>query len=132
MEEGADIVVVGAGVIGICVAASLAEAGRKVTVIDRSGVCEETSSGNAAALAFSDVLPLSQKGMIRQVPKWFLDPLGPLAIPPAYFPTLMPWLWRFWRASAPARFEASLQAQVSLMTVAEPEWMALMDRAGAR
>ena len=55
--------------------------GTKVTVIDRTGICEETSSGNAAAFAFSDVLPLAHKGMMRQLPKWLADPLGPLCHP---------------------------------------------------
>ncbi|RVA77864.1 FAD-dependent oxidoreductase, partial [Mesorhizobium sp. M7A.F.Ca.CA.001.08.2.1] len=95
-----DIAIVGGGIIGICAAASLAEAGRRVTVFDRTGICEETSSGNAAAFAFSDVLPLAHKGMMRQLPKWLADPLGPLSIPPAYLPTLLPWLIRFWRAGA--------------------------------
>ncbi|WP_164752445.1 FAD-dependent oxidoreductase, partial [Mesorhizobium sp. M7A.F.Ca.CA.004.11.2.1] len=57
-----DIAIIGGGIIGICAAASLAEAGRRVTVFDRTGICEETSSGNAAAFAFSDVLPLAHKG----------------------------------------------------------------------
>jgi len=130
MTDG--VTIVGAGIVGICCAAYLAEAGRSVTVIDRTGVCEETSSGNAAALAFSDVLPLAQKGMIRQVPKWLADPLGPLAIPPAYMPRLLPWLWRFWRASGAGYYEASLAAQASLMRLAEAEWMGLMDRSGTR
>ncbi|RUX11395.1 FAD-dependent oxidoreductase, partial [Mesorhizobium sp. M7A.F.Ca.CA.002.14.1.2] len=95
-----DIAIVGGGIIGICAAASLAEAGRRVTVFDRTGICEVTSSGNAAAFAFSDVLPLAHKGMMRQLPKWLADPLGPLSIPPAYLPTLLPWLIRFWRAGA--------------------------------
>src|SRR5690606_16202102 len=114
-----DIVIVGAGIVGICTAAYLAEAGRKVTVIDRTGICEETSSGNAAALAFSDVVPRAQKGRAWQVPTWLLDPLGPLSIPPAYLPKLAPWLWRFLRAGSPARREAALAAQVSLMRLAE-------------
>ena len=50
--------------------------------------------------AFSDVLPLAHKGMMRQLPKWLADPLGPLSIPPAYLPKLLPWLCRFWRAGA--------------------------------
>jgi len=133
MSEGEhDIVVVGAGIVGICAAAYLAEAGRKVTVIDRTGICEETSSGNAAAFAFSDVLPMAQKGMAWQAPKWLLDPLGPLSIPPAYLPKLAPWLWRFLRAGSPARHEAALAAQASLMRLAEAEWMSLMDRSATR
>jgi D-amino-acid dehydrogenase len=125
-----DIAVIGGGIIGIAVAAYLAEAGRQVTVIDRTGICEETSAGNAAALAFSDILPLAHKGMMANVTKWLADPLGPLSIPPVYFPRLAPWLYRFWRAGSPKRFEASLTAQASLMKLAESEWMALMQRSG--
>jgi D-amino-acid dehydrogenase len=127
-----DIAIVGAGIVGICAAAYLAETGFKVTVFDRTGICEETSSGNAAAFAFSDVLPLSQKGMMRNLPRWLADPLGPLAIPPAYLPKLTPWLWRFWRAGSPTRYESALAAQAALMKLAEAEWMALMDRSGTR
>lgn len=127
-----DIIVIGAGIIGICAAAFLAEAGHKVTVIDRTGICEETSSGNAAAFAFSDVLPLAHKGMIGQVPKWLADPLGPLSIPPAYLPRLLPWLFRFWRAGSHASYDRSLAAQAALMNLAEAEWMGLMDRSATR
>ena len=130
--DGEDIIIVGAGIIGICAAAFLAEAGHSVTVIDRTGICEETSSGNAAAFAFSDVLPLAHKGMIRQLPKWLADPLGPLSIPPAYMPKLLLWLFRFWRAGSPAKYESGLAAQASLMRLADAEWMGLMDRSGTR
>ncbi|MDN2567012.1 FAD-binding oxidoreductase [Aquibium sp. A9E412] len=126
-----DVVVIGGGIVGVCAAAALAEAGRDVTVIDRSGICEETSAGNAAAFAFSEVLPLAHKGMARQVPRWLMDPLGPLSIPPAYLPRLMPWLWRFWRAGRPARRAASLAAQAALMRLAESEWAALMQRSAS-
>ena len=127
-----DIAVIGGGVIGICVATFLAEAGRKVTVFDRTGICEETSSGNAAAFAFSDVLPLAQKGMVKNVPTWLADPLGPLSIPPAYLPKLLPWLVRFWRAGAAGKYEGSLAAQAGLMRLAEAEWSGLMERSGTR
>jgi D-amino-acid dehydrogenase len=124
--------IVGAGIVGISCAARLAEAGHQVTIIDRTGICEETSSGNAAALAFSDILPLAQKGMIRQVPRWLADPLGPLSIPPAYLPNLAPWLWRFWRAGRAANHEQSVVAQANLMKLAEAEWRLVMERSGTR
>jgi D-amino-acid dehydrogenase len=136
MRDGAvadtalDIAIVGGGIIGICAAAYLAEAGHSVTVFDRTGLCEETSSGNAAAFAFSDVLPLAQKGMMRNLPKWLADPLGPLSIPPAYLPKLLPWLYRFWRAGAADKYEAALVAQAGLMKLAEAEWAGLMARSG--
>jgi len=127
-----DIAIVGAGIVGICAATYLTEAGYRVTVFDRTGVCEETSAGNASAFAFSDVLPLAHKGMVRHLPRWLMDPLGPLAIPPAYLPRLLPWLIRFWRAGAPDRYEASLAAQAAMMKLAEAEWMSLLDRSDTR
>jgi D-amino-acid dehydrogenase len=131
-ETTPDVAIIGAGIIGITAAAYLAEAGYSVTVIDRTGICEETSSGNAGAFAFTDMLPLAHKGMMRQLPKWLADPLGPLSIPPAYLLQLLPWLWRFWRAGADANYETSLAAQGGLMKLAEAEWMGLMQRSATR
>ena len=127
-----DTVIIGAGIVGVCCAAYLAEAGFSVTVIDRTGICEETSSGNAAALAFSDVLPLAHKGMLKNLPRWLMDPLGPLSIPPAYLPKLLPWLVRFLAAGRPSTYEAALAAQVTMMRLAETEWDGLMNRSGTR
>lgn len=132
MTDSRDVVVVGGGIIGIAVASALVDRGRDVTIVDRTGICVETSAGNAAALAFSDILPLAQKGMIGQVPRWLADPLGPLSISPAYLPHLMPWLWKFWRAGRPANYSASVTAQAAMMQLAEREWMALMQRSGTR
>ena len=76
-----DTIIIGAGIIGIACAAYLAEAGRSVMVIDRTGICEETSSGNAAAFAFSDVLPLAPAANImlcEQSPS--VVPIAPAAI----------------------------------------------------
>jgi D-amino-acid dehydrogenase len=126
----AEAVVIGAGIVGTAVAAHLAEAGLAPVVIDRTGICMETSAGNAGALAFSDVLPLAQKGLARKIPGWLADPLGPLAIPPAALPGLLPWLVRFWRAGRPDRFQAAVSAQAALMGLAEAEWSALIARAG--
>lgn len=132
MTDSRKVVVLGGGIVGIAVASALLERGFDPTVIDRTGICDETSSGNAAALAFSDILPLAQKGMIRQVPRWLTDPLGPLSIAPAYLPRLLPWLWRFWRAGRTAGRESSVAAQAAMMRLAEAEWSSLMERTRTR
>jgi len=124
------VIIVGGGVVGIATAALLSEAGHSVTVIDRSGLAEETSKGNAAALAFSDIMPLASPKIVLKAPKWLLDPLGPLSIRPSYLPKLTPWLWQFAKASLPARQQASISMQTALMRLAETEMMALVDRAG--
>lgn len=129
-QKQADIIIIGAGIVGIVAAAVLGEAGHKVLVLDRSGICEETSSGNAAALAFSEILPLASKGVMKKVPRWLLDPLGPFTIRPSYLPKLLPWLYRFWRASSDASLRNSTQMQGQLMPLAEAEMLALAERAG--
>ncbi|WP_309082785.1 FAD-dependent oxidoreductase [Chelativorans sp.] len=126
------VIVIGGGIVGVAIAAYLAEAGRKVLILDRSGICEETSSGNAGALAFTDILPLAHKDMLSKLPRWLLDPLGPLSIPPAYLPRLLPWLWRFLRAGRPGKFEAAVSAQAALTKLSELEWMDLMGRFNMR
>lgn len=113
------ICVIGAGIVGISVALKLSQQGHQVTVLDREGVAAEASQGNAGAFAFTDVLPLASPGIMRNAPKWLLDPLGPLSLPPRYALQIAPWLLRFWRASWPDRHEASLQAQTQLMALAK-------------
>ncbi|MGH7004597.1 MAG: NAD(P)/FAD-dependent oxidoreductase [Alphaproteobacteria bacterium] len=130
--ENRDIVIIGAGIVGIAIAACLAEEGRSVLVVDRQGICEGTSAGNAGALAFSDILPMASKGVMAKVPGWLLDPLGPFAIRPAHLPALLPWLYRFWRASRAEALERTMQAQAAMMRLAEPEMLDLMRRAGLR
>lgn len=131
MGEKREAAVIGAGIVGICVAAYLAEAGLEVTVYDRTGICEETSSGNQAALAFSDIMPLATKGMLAAAPRWLADPEGPLRLPVGYAPKMLPWLIRFALEGRPARRERSIKAQTAMMALAETEMMALLRRAGA-
>ena len=130
-ESGCNWLVIGAGVVGLCTALRLRQAGHKVTLIDRSGVAAEASRGNAGALAYSDILPLASPGILRQAPRWLLDPLGPLSLPPAYLPRILPWLWRFWRASQPAQVAASTRAQAALMRLAERETASLLQSINA-
>ena len=126
------VIIVGGGIIGINAACFLGEVGFAVTVIDRDGICKGTSSGNASALAFSDVMPMAHKGMLKNVPRWLMDPLGPLSIPPSYFPTILPWLLRLVRESSAAKRAKSVAAQVAMMRLSETETLALAARAGVQ
>ena len=77
-----DVVVVGAGVVGLSAALALQARGLAVAVLDREGPAAGASAGNAGAFAFTDIFPLASPRIIRQAPRWLLDPLGPLAVPP--------------------------------------------------
>ena len=126
----ADIVIVGAGIVGLASAYKLVEAGRSVLLVDRKGVAEETSRGNAGAFAFSDIMPLATKDVLRKLPRWLGDPLGPLTVRPEYLAQITPWMLRFWRAGWPDRIAAGIKAQAGLMRIARQEMDTLVQSAG--
>lgn len=115
------VVVIGAGVIGLSAALMAQARGFSVTVVDREGPAAGASAGNAGAFAFTDILPLASPGILRKAPKWLLDPLGPLTVPPAYALQIAPWLYRFWRACSPRAVAASTAAQTALMDLSKAE-----------
>ncbi|MEZ5797749.1 MAG: FAD-dependent oxidoreductase [Paracoccaceae bacterium] len=110
-----EIVVIGAGIIGVTTALALQAEGHCVRLLDRKGIAAETSRGNAGAFAFADVEPLATPGILRKAPKWLLDPLGPLSLRPAYALRILPWMLRFARATAKSRYAAAVGAQSGLM-----------------
>lgn len=116
-----DVAIIGAGIVGVSTALKLQQAGRTVVLIDRKGIAEETSRGNAGAFAFSDVIPMATSGVLQKLPRWLSDPLGPLTIRPEYLPRITPWLLRFWRAGWPDKVAASLKAQSAMMRLARTE-----------
>lgn len=103
--------VVGAGIVGAAIATKLLGEGHSVTVFDADPNGLPTSSGNAALLALPEIAPIASPDMLTAVPKWLLDPLGPLTLRWRDLPALTPWLLAFLSAATPAR---GAQARVAL------------------
>lgn len=129
---GPEVVVIGAGVIGLSAAIAVQARGFPVTVLDHEGPAAGASAGNAGAFAFTDILPLASPGILRKAPGWLLDPLGPLSVPPAYALKIAPWMYRFWRACAPARVAAATDAQAALMDLSRAELEPFLQQTGTR
>jgi len=106
-----DVLIVGAGVIGLACAWHLLAEGRSVTVLDRIGVGAGSSHGNCGTLTPSHAPPLAAPGVVTQALLGMLRADSPLYIRPRFDPALLAWLWQFarrcnrrdWRASALAR-----------------------------
>jgi glycine/D-amino acid oxidase-like deaminating enzyme len=96
-----EAIVIGAGVVGLSTALNLKRAGLKVAVIDPLGPAGGTSFGNAGLISADTAVPIALPGMLRKVPGWLKDPLGPLVVRPAYFPKALPWLLRWIDAGKP-------------------------------
>ena len=97
------VVVVGAGIVGVCCASYLRRDGHEVILVERDGPGEGTSKGNAGALSPGSCVPLAMPGVFGKIPGWLRDPDGPLTIRPAYFLKALPWLLRFTAAARPDR-----------------------------
>jgi D-amino-acid dehydrogenase len=111
MEQREDVLIVGAGVIGLACALALLETGRSVRVIDAGRIGGGSSHGNCGTITPSHAPPLAAPGVVLKALRWMLTPDAPLYVPPRFDPRLWSWLLRFalrcnerdWRASAVAK-----------------------------
>ncbi|WP_313614999.1 FAD-binding oxidoreductase [Agrobacterium sp.] len=120
-QEKCDVLVIGTGIIGVMSALYLQQQGRSVTLLERGEIAGGASAGNAGILAFPEIIPIAAPGIMKKAPRWLMDPLGPLSVPPSYALKIAPWLWRFWRASSEAAFRHGLKTQISMMGLAAAE-----------
>jgi D-amino-acid dehydrogenase len=125
-----DVIVIGAGVVGLSAAIAAQARGMTVLVVDREGPAAGASAGNAGAFAFTDILPLASPGILKKAPKWLLDPLGPLSVRPAYALKIAPWMFRFWRACSPEQVARSTTVQTALMDLSKAELEPFLQRTG--
>lgn len=129
--DGMHIAVIGTGIVGACTAAWLQRDGHQVTFIDPREAGEACSFGNAGSLSPSACLPVGMPGMWKKVPKWLLDPEGPLTIRPAHLPAVLPWLLRFLRASTKEEVTRIATAMRGLLQPVFEAYEPLLQRAGA-
>src|ERR1700687_4959331 len=109
-----NITVIGAGIVGTVCANYLLRDGHEVTLIDRLGPGEATSFGNTGGISPASVVPIAYPGMVKDIPKWLLDPNGPLYLHWSYLPQVLPWLNKFLRAGRRDRVERISKALASL------------------
>lgn len=130
MTARPDVLIIGAGVIGLSIAHEALARGLSVKVIDREGPAAGASAGNAASFAFTEIQPLASPATLLKSPRWLIDPLGPLSIHPRYAARIAPWMARFAAASLPHKVAASVTAQAALMTLARTLTEAFMTATG--
>ncbi len=99
------IAVIGGGVVGVCTAYFLADAGHEVVVLERYGnVAQEASFGNLDLMGPSAIHPWSTPGMVNRVMRLLFSPESPMAFSAKLEPAMWAWLRRLRAESAPARF----------------------------
>jgi D-amino-acid dehydrogenase len=127
----ADVVVVGAGIIGVCVALHLQKRGRAVTLVDRRGAGEETSFGNAGLIQSEGVFPYGFPHDFGALVRYALRTTTDAHYHIRALPKLAPFLARYWWSSRPTRHAEIARCYAPLIRQSVPEHLSLAEEAGA-
>lgn len=123
--------VIGGGMVGVCAAIWLQRDGHSVFLVEPGNPGEGASFGNAGCFNGSSVTPVAMPGVIRKVPGWLKDPLGPLSLRWSYLPSVLPYLSRFVRAGTPEKVHEQARALRPLLAPTVPMVRELAREAGA-
>ena len=127
----ADIIVLGAGIVGTSVAVHLAKRGLSVALVDRGGPGEATSYGNAGVIEGNTIFPAAFPSdwatLLRVACK--RSPLANYHF--TFLPRIAPWLLAFRAASRPARLVETAQLMRPLFGRAVAEHETLAAESGA-
>lgn len=123
----AEVVIVGAGIVGLATAWYLQQRGHGVVLVDPEEPGSGASSGNAGTFAPYGVLPLAQPGIWRTLPGLLMSPESPFSLNWRHLPRLSPWLVRFLRASNRTKAERGAEVLSLLLGEALGDWSVILD-----
>src|ERR1700719_4530915 len=130
-EFKADVLVLGAGMVGVGAALHLQQRGRDVILVDkheRAG--EETSYGNAGMIECASVFPYMFPRDIGEILRHAMNRAPQVRYAFSDLPAFLPWLVRYFTASAPDRAYRGAMAVMPLIRRSLIEHEALIAEAG--
>src|SRR3954470_4482654 len=126
-----DVVVLGAGMVGVSAALHLQQRGRDVVLIDKHDLAgEETSYGNAGLIEAASVFPYMFPQDIGQILRYAFNRSGDVHYHVRDLPVFLPWLIRYFLASSPKAALRSAMAALPLIRRSLAEHEALIAEAG--
>jgi len=129
-ELKADVLVLGAGMVGVGAALHLQKKGRDVVLIDRHELAgEETSYGNGGLIECASVFPYMFPRDFRQILRYALMRAPQVSYHVSDLPVFLPWLVRYFLASSPERALHSAMAELPLIQRSLIEHEALIEEA---
>ncbi|MFC0581547.1 NAD(P)/FAD-dependent oxidoreductase [Micrococcoides hystricis] len=111
---GREVIVVGAGLVGLSTAFYLSRAGFSVTIIERDQVGSGASRGNAGEITPLTAVPLAGPGMMKETFKGVFTRDGTLTLSPARALKLATFGLGFIRSSTQARLTSGVDAMTQL------------------
>ncbi len=127
MESSAqeNILIIGAGIVGVSTALWLQRDGHHVTLIDKEGPAAGASFGNAGVLTSSSVVPITVPGLWRKAPKMLFSSDQPLFIRWRYLPKLLPFLWKYMKQATDTAVQPVSDGLTQLLHDAPDQHLAL-------
>ncbi|HLX01053.1 MAG TPA: FAD-binding oxidoreductase [Trinickia sp.] len=125
-----DVIVLGAGIVGVSSALHLHDRGRRVALVDRRGPGEETSFGNAGLIERSSVVPYAFPRKLGTLLRYARNHSTDLYWDYKALPSFATWLVRFWWESSPDRLAGAARDMLPLIRQSVIEHDALIARAG--
>lgn len=128
----ADVIVLGAGIVGVSAAYATRQRGLSVTLVDRREPGSETSYGNAGILSSGSISPLNNPSLWNALPKYLTNRHAALRWDPAWAMRNVGWLVRFLLNATPARTRPRATALHGLIGVSlklHREWIVSADAA---
>ncbi|WP_051324430.1 NAD(P)/FAD-dependent oxidoreductase [Candidatus Solirubrobacter pratensis] len=122
-----DVIVIGGGAVGLCVAEALVRRGASALVLESGAAGAQASAGNAGWITPGISNPVPAPGTVPQALRWMLDPASPLLVRPTLRPSFLRWSYDFWRSTSPRRYSAGMAALVALGARALGAYDALRD-----
>ena len=129
---GKHVIVLGAGIVGVCCALELLSKGMRVTLVDRQAPGMETSMGNAGVLARSSLMPFNHPGLWSQLPRLLKNDTVQFRYRAPYLAKNLGWASRFLLNARPSVFNETVRALDGLIRLSAPEHLKLLEAAGAR
>jgi D-amino-acid dehydrogenase len=130
-QRETDVIVLGAGIVGLGVALKVQEKGRSVTLIDRIQPGSGTSFGNAGIIERASLLPYAFPRDIKELIGYALNGRKDAHYHFGALFAAAPWLFRYWWNSAPSRYQHTVKAALPLIEHCLSEHDTLIEAAGA-
>jgi D-amino-acid dehydrogenase len=127
----ADVLVLGAGIVGVSVAIHLAKRGRSVVLLDRQGAGQGTSFGNAGLIQREGVAPHLFPQDLPTLLRYAANKSTKMRFQWSALPLLSPFLARYWWSSRAASYRAIVEDYSQFIAHAVSEHAPLIEEAGA-
>ncbi|MBP2303401.1 NAD(P)/FAD-dependent oxidoreductase [Azospirillum picis] len=128
----ADVLVLGAGVVGTAVALHLQMRGRQAVLLDRRGAAgREASFGNAGLIQREAAYPYAFPRQLAALLRYAANRQTDAHYHARALPALAPFLARYWHHSHPARHVRAARAYAGLIGQCLPETRRLAEQADA-